>query len=989
MAIKLGVCFAAMGLVVLAVLYLGGGGRESAARGTGERAAVPTQVAPAPLVEDSAPTPAVAPAPAAREATPAVVDLVAPNAWRGELAALVGRVVESDHTPVAGIRVSLLEVDSSFLFDGSAIDADEPRLELEETVTDREGRFALAGARASAFHGLGVDLGGPRATIRVIDHELPHHERTDIGDVVLAPFGVVTGRIVDEGGAPVAGARVRFGPFPEQVLQASPQEFRADSLIAIGPMAMGGEGHGVIELPDWVRRAIDRFPVPTTQSAADGTFRLEGVALAKVIGGVDKRGYVGAPLGPLDLTGGTHDVGDVVLARGRTVRGVVEDSSGDPVVGAEVFAGAELFPGVAAILQPCGLSDDEGKFTLTGVATAGQIVASARRARHEAWSTTVSAQAENVLVELETVVQLALNVRDEQQKPLSGARIRLTPAPSDKRNGAGEVLFFLPKPASPPADFREVEPGRYVDAGLGIGTYDVAVYVPGLAPSFARAACLAGTNEVTLTCTAGSALELSVIDAVTRAPVAGARASVLRVGASGFSKIAAESTDAHGNARLGPLPDFAREPLVESPLPATTMLLVQHPRYGDHSAKLELAASQAVVPLAVELEAGGVLAGRVHWGGAVPQRVYMLAAEFRKQEEDEVLEMFHVPRFTVTDLAGEFRVANLVPGKYRVELSERFLDADPLGLMNDDFSAATLHSEEIEIKNGETTELVIDLTPTGRGPTAQLVGRVRVDGRNLAGAEVDVRGNEHVKVVSDASGRFETAPFSIQGSVWVMIEGDVPLEGESPRRMQLHQESLELQKDEVHEIELDLYPQKLHVQVVDSAGQPVPGAQVSARVQGEQDSWWSGDQQVKANDAGEAVLVVLKAGKYVMHASADGFAQGASEIEVSASGPTKSATIRMPRSVACAGRVLVPAPASDERGQRFAYIQVEGENGGGSDGTMLEAPDYAFTLTGLGEGKYRAWLYVGGEQGQEVHFELGPEGNRNLVLEFTPSVEDE
>ena len=69
-----------------------------------------------------------------------------------------------------------------------------------------------------------------------------------------------------------------------------------------------------------------------------------------------------------------------------------------------------------------------------------------------------------------------------------------------------------------------------------------------------------------------------------------------------------------------PLPDFSREEQISGYFPAEAMLLVQHPRYGDHSAKLEQNATSVVV----ELESGGTLAGRVHWGGAVPTRVYML-----------------------------------------------------------------------------------------------------------------------------------------------------------------------------------------------------------------------------------------------------------------------------------------------------------------------------------------------------------------------------
>src|SRR5262249_45495569 len=151
------------------------------------------------------------------------------------------------------------------------------------------------------------------------------------------------------------------------------------------------------------------------------------------------------------------------------------------------------------------------------------------------------------------------------------------------------------------------------------------------------------------------------------------------------------------------------------------------------------------------------------------------------------------------------------------------------GLMNEEFNVATLHDDEAEIRNGETTELVIDLTPTGRGPTARIVGHVRVDGRDLAGARVEVQANERVAVETDPAGRFETPPFAMRSTAWVTIQADLALDGAAAHRQQLYQGTVQLAQDEVHEIELDLYPHKLHVRVLDSDGQPVAHAQVSAQ----------------------------------------------------------------------------------------------------------------------------------------------------------------
>lgn len=968
-----------LALVLLVALLAAGGiyvslqGGRGGGRGVREgEVARPREPEPAALEQGTVLAPVEERASAPERAA---VGTAGPAPMRGELAGLVGRLVESDGRPVPGMRVALLEFEAGILFDPAGLDEPERSLELEETVTNAEGRFVLNGARAQAFHALGIDLGGPRATFRVLDHGLVHRERVDIGDVVLAPYGVLTGRALGEDGAPIAGARVRVAPLPADVLQAQPQDFRPDSLIAVSLTPMGGTGHLLIELPGWVRSAIERFPIPTTHSAADGTFRLEGVPLTNVLVGVDRRGLVGASAGPIDMSGGLHDLGDVVLKRGRTVTGVVEDDSGEPVPGVEVFAGAELVPGIAAMLQPAGLSDENGEFRLEGVYETGNIVASARRSRSEGWKTSVSPRADGVLIELGSLVSLTVNVRDPAGQPLSGVDVRIAPSRARERQiGFFDPAMFLPRPPTPAGTFTEVEPGRYVNTKLGAGTYEVAARQAGFAPGFLEASCLAETNEVTLTMPAGRRLAITVVEAGSKAPVAEAQVNVLRASGAGFTKLAGQRTGTDGLAALGPLPVFPAAPQ-QSFMPDTTLLQVQHPRYGEHATTL----APETTELVVELQPGGTLTGKVHWGGAVPTRPYMLTMEFRGA--DDFLELFHLPRFTVTDLAGEFRLTNLVPGKYRASLSERFLQSDPLALMSESFEPPTLFRQELEIRNGETTELVIDLTPTGRGATARIRGQVRYDGRNLAGAKVNFSGNGSFELETDATGRFESPELSCMERTLVRITADLSLGGES-RETELYSEWLQLERDEVRAIDLDLYPIAVRARVVsDPGGEPIADARVGVTLQKE-NRGWNQDESWSTDANGEVELFVLEPGNYSISAEGGGYTRATETVEIPAEGRSEPVVVRLRHSVPCAGRVELD-PALSQGSEGFSYLWVRSEQGHTS-GTQIQPPDYTFALENLPPGKYTAQLFLRGRRGEEVQFELGPDGDQNLLLVFLP-----
>ena len=900
--------------------------------------------------------------------------------WRGELAGLAGRVVEADGTPVPDISVALLEFEASLLFGESWAELGEgaPSLQLEETRTDEEGRFLLAGASRVGFHGLGVDLGGSRGTLRVVDQSLHHGERIDLGDVVLAPFAVFTGRVVDEEGGPVPGARVRVAAAPEEVIELGLHNLRSDSLLGVMQMLSAEEDSPVVELPEWIRVHVDRLPIPTTHSDGTGAFRLEGVPLSPVILAVDKPGWEGLVREPTEVELGELDLGDLILPRGRTLKGVVVDMEGEPVEGVEVYAGAEVPMGEVAILQPAGRTGPDGRFALAGVRSTGRAVATARRGRNEPWASTVIVAPGELRIEMESAFALTVHVRDASGEPLEGARISLTPA-VDPDSPMGFVGGLLTRPRPLEGDrLSEVEPGTWLCRSLTPGNYELCARVEGFAPARSELELWEGEAEVTLTCPAGVALDLTVVDDASGEPVAGARASIVSVQFPLPSSQAVGRTDAQGEVRLGPYtlpssdpdePDWQRQQ-------RRTGVLVQHPRFAQQMVDLPAGSSQLVV----RLSGGGTLAGRIHWGGAVPTRPYMVT--LMNEDADGFMQVIHLPRLGLSDLAGEFRFTGLPAASYEVGLYERFFGDDPLQLIGEQREPTLVHREDVQIESGQTTEMVIDLSPTGMGPTAIIVGQVRVDGRPVEGASVRVRGTRDLELETDPRGRFETGDISVLRSVRVSIEAPVSMPGGGSRKETLYSERLELEAGEVREIDLDYYPLQIQVEVADAqTGEPLTGARVQPIRMKEGRRHTSGSSRVQTDVAGQASLLLLEPGSYRLEASCGGYLKTGVAIEVPEEGLAVPVRIDLGRAVPCAGRIELGAAGA---GRTWTYVSIESTDGEHQDGVFLGDGELEFEVSSLGEGTYRAVIYLDGELSEPIEFSLGPQGDTHLVLSYEP-----
>lgn len=897
------------------------------------------------------------------------------ESWGGQLAGVAGRIVDSNGDPQVGMRVELLQVDWTLMTAGDLRDlGNEVSMSLGRDKTDDEGRFHIDGAWNSAYHGLGIDLGGQRSSLRVLDQSLKHGELTDLGDIVLAPCGTLLGKVVDERGKPLAGARVRVGALPRDLHDMRLYDLRPNTLIAVSELLHAGQPEAVIAIPGWLRKHLDSLPVPTVKSGADGRFRLEGVPLGRVHGGIDLRGFASLPLGPIEVGEREHDLGRLTMSRGRTLSGVVLDAAGEAVEGAEVYAGAELPLGGVAFLDPCGTSDRRGGFHLRGVPAEGLALAVARRGGSEPFVATFDEGGGPLEIRLAATVDIDVRVVDGDGLALSEARLQLTPMGDvESRVSWNPIAFFSERTSSPLTGFREVEEGLYRRTRVSVGTYELRAEVKGYAAARARVEVGEGADDITLTCGAGQGLTVTVLDADSGEAVPGARVTILQSGLPLVSTLALGWSDVHGRVELGPFAFLEDEDAARSIMGVQPpLLMVEHPDYPMHEEEVTDQRPTRVV----RLRAGGALEGRIHWGGATPERRYMLMTEFRSA--GGVGELFHMPRLATSDGVGNYHFEDLCAGKYRIEVLERFLNEDVFGLSLMEEDPVQVYEGEFEVKSGVVTRLDIDLSPLGIGPSARIVGSLRVDGLAIPGARVQIYGSADSTLVTDWAGRFESQPFSIQRAPLVIITADLSrFDGGAPEQ-QVYKQSIKLEAGDVKRIDLDLQPHYLWVEVLDAhSGSPLPNVLLMA-----QRNARGGSQRTSghSDSTGRALLMVLDGGRHSLEARLDGFKTQVSKVKPVGKVSTEFVRMKLTPSVACAGRVVISDSAMSSSDGLFLHLSQQGGSSIGN--TLLTGERLEFSFADLEPGTYEATLYADGSEGLETTFELGARGNLDLVLRF-------
>ncbi|MBI4879311.1 MAG: carboxypeptidase regulatory-like domain-containing protein [Planctomycetes bacterium] len=938
----------AASLVLVFLIFLFSGGEPGQVQVDGDAAGAPEAGAV------SAPDIEAPPAESAREAA-AVAEVAAalapaPESYRKALSGLIGRLVEPDRTPVPDMRVELLSATlTDFIPELESLFADEAPTFNEvkgETRTDAEGRFHFEEIEPRSVLFLGIDLGGARALVRFVDNAPNPGQLVDLGDVVLEPYVVFLGRVVDEERRPVPGARVRATNLPSIIFSFGVQDLRHDFTVAFQEDL--GEDWRVAPIPRWITRLVERFPVPQTRTAEDGTFRLEGVPLGLVTVLADKEGLVSLVHGPVPSgEGGERQLGDLELRFGEVLSGRVVDLVDEPVAGAAIIAGAQLELAPAAVMAPVAVTDAEGRFQAKGFKDVEHVVA-ARPEDGVEWTIVTGAVPgyDEVLIRIGATFPLTVIARDESGE--------IVPRPSLVVRPIGRLplhpLLVAPIPLARRLSFRE--DGAAVVRDLDPGSYSVLAKAEGFAVGAASADLGLGPATVDIPLVRELAGRVLVVEAGTREPVHHALVGVFEQEAQRELRMVPLLTRRSGADGFVLLPGLKR---------GTYKVAAFHPAYASGESVMDVPGAAPGQAAVIELRQGGTLQGRVKAGAQPPEAARFIAVG-RKAGED-------FPRFTVTGEEGAFEITHLAEGEYTVTVMRRFADRSLGDMFSGGFEQYVPERfVDATISEGQVTFLEIDILGTaGEGPTAKLRGSVIVNSAPAAGMVVQAqpRGSwvEQKSVQTDGNGAFDFGEVPA-GKLNVSVRQ----RGRAGRFMvgRLAEQAVDLVENEVRELRFDIRTGGVEGRVVlDRDGSPVVAAEVSLRAEDAGGDFSGTRLQTVSDAAGRFSFELVPAGTYRLRADRKDLADAhVGGIEVPFGGQPPPVEVRMTAGVFVRGTVELPSGAEQPRFMYVNFRGVENRDARGGDRVNLETMEFA--IEGLASGRYEVTAYGG-----QVEYDAG------------------
>lgn len=404
-------------------------------------------------------------------------------------ARIEGQVLSPARRPVPGARVSLLQPRSGGV---------RPRAQVGG-MTDGEGRYLLEGVPPGA-HSVAVEHGSYQRTVRDLDVRMGDNTL----DITLEGGNQVSGRVVDESGAPVANVRIAL---LEGVRFANPPEGMSGPDGAFEISGVPDGTYRILADKEGYATRHDREPVTVAGASVTGlelrlsrggsiVGQLSGLGLAELArvrvwarsemspGRVTPEGTYridnlepgdwlviarvpGTPLqtqGRVTLEPGAAEARlDLEFGGGLTLSGRVLRNGG-PAAG----QGVRLVGGAAAVHE--AETDHEGRFRFGGLeAGSYELVLSSLRGEVRHRETLEIAADREVLIELRTA-DLAGRVLDSaDSSPISGAAVTLVPV-----SGAGEHDI--------PAETRTDSRGAFRLVGVAEGTWKVQAVAEGYGP---------------------------------------------------------------------------------------------------------------------------------------------------------------------------------------------------------------------------------------------------------------------------------------------------------------------------------------------------------------------------------------------------------------------------------------------------------------------------------------------------------------------------
>jgi hypothetical protein len=738
------------------------------------------------------------------------------------------------------------------------------------TRTDSKGRFEVLGLGAGTYRVLACH---PGAGFRILPEVRIGDTEVSVDEVRLPEGQRISGRLVDEEGEPLVG------------------EVRVETLDGEWPPHfLSDRTHG--------------------RSDARGEFELEKLAPGEYTVLAQAIGYPGERVTVVLEGEGGVDLGPIAFGDGLGISGVVVDTAGGAVSGAQVAASRkpepmeELFGGETESAST--ETADDGSFRLRGLEEGSFRLFAGAPGYQEDEPVTVEAGAADVVLVLERGGAIAGTVVGENGKAIVGYHVLAETDRSYRRRRRDSPSSI---------------DGRFQLGELGPGEYSITVMAEGRKPErLSRIPVKAGeTTEVgTVVLRSGGRIRGTVSNPE-GAPVAGASVAL----ASSFLGTSTTS-DARGAFVLAGLEE------------GVVTLRVSHPEYADAVVRdLELRSEREPVEVKVELGRGGAIEGLVRDrdGSPVPGRSVRLERRFGGDET------------ATTGPDGTFRWERLPPGLHRIAL----LSADPN-------VAVRVQERQVDVEEGETTRVVFD------SRRIVVSGYVTKGGVSVSGARVSF------EPVGASGGYWWMAPGSSQpatGPIGLNAvtgpEGFYELYAEGPGEYRVEVTSSDgpsfpekrilLPDRESHELDLSFDTLTVSGKVVSEESETaVSGAWVLVlSLDATPVERHVGSYRTEENGT---FFLELEPGRYRIRVRADGFSTEETAVEL-LEGSVPELLVALGKGDGIRGRVL---DANGDDPGRY-YVHAVEDEGSTTDPPRLSQwadihPDGTFELTHLGDRRY-------------------------------------
>jgi len=671
--------------------------------------------------------------------------------------------------------------------------------------TDGEGRFSIEVERGRAG-----ELTLPRSEERLFSSTSKRSlavaavsESTDLGDVAVTAACAIAGRVVDEAGQPIGGAKVM-------------------SLMS------GGDAKSVFPMLFGPSRSVEVGP--------DGAFVLAGLEPGEVAFGAEALGFVPATQRvELRVAERREDV-VVTLVRGASIAGTVVDDRGLPIAGAKVGVERmrELAPGFQIQSVDDGSqveTDENGYFMVSGVEGPKVSLVAEAEGHVQQSRGDIELGEGSVIFRLDRLGRITGVLLDTEGQPIAGSMVTLNGRPVAPARTDDEGRFEL----------EGVAPGSVSLSAEGKGHVPVEGYTVHVVAG-------ATVANVTLRAETGAILVATVVDAKGQ-PVVGAEVRVSSVGEQdgaiqiagggmiraaravsigvgegegipmpffdGGAELRREKTGPDGIARITGLPTGPVRVVAEGRADAPSRTVdLQVPRRGTVDTILSLRPSGAVLVRVVD-SAGEPIEG----------------ARFTLRGPQNAPEPDQSTRQGKTGSDGEATVAQLLAGSYSAVLE---LDAKPVAfggggafqfVIGDAMGGESLEStrRSFQVLADATAEVLLQ-----KPVLTRFHGVVTAADGPATGVRVTLRTPSDLPMLGGGGGG-GSATTAADGSFEIqdVAAGTYQLEWGRENQMVRHREQIDIPAGlPDFRRDLDMPVGILEVTAVDQDGSPVEGATV-------------------------------------------------------------------------------------------------------------------------------------------------------------------